>query len=116
MDSQQIALLVGIVVAVVLGVPTARSSAHREPLYGGMLPGLFHYVACCAIAGLPFAVLGTVFTAGLWSAIQVAITFLLVMYTSLFLFAATEHAARAQALAVHDEHGWTEEDARTSGL
>ncbi|MEO1439546.1 MAG: hypothetical protein AAFV33_04030, partial [Chloroflexota bacterium] len=51
-----------------------------------------------------------------WFTLAIAATMIALMYLSAMIFATMERPAREAALAVKAEQGWTEEDARTSGL
>ena len=118
MDEKQVTtILIGLGIALVLGLLTARSSNRREPVYGGPLAHLLHYLG----AGLFVAILPTVLTSAFIMRTGEMIPLLVLgffgaAYVALLLHAIIERPALLRARAQVEDHGWTEEDARNSGL
>ncbi|MXX83354.1 MAG: hypothetical protein F4Y70_07815 [Chloroflexi bacterium] len=126
---RSIALAALVLIALRLGWLVHGRSVVRQPVHGGALSLAFNYLSCaCFVAILPTALMTVlvlhpplVELAGIiWSPLLLAITAL--GLGSLFfavLHALIERAPlkRAQAkLADSESRGWTEQDARTSGL
>lgn len=117
------AILIGLVFGLVAGVFTARASERRDPIYGGAGARALHYLTAAIFTASPIAVIGSLFAmddVGFWArlgtAVLIALTFLVISHVIGVGFAALERPARERALAQQTERGWTEEDARTSGL
>jgi hypothetical protein len=117
MDSELVTVLViSLLFALVFGPATARSANRRQPVHGGALAHLFHTIGAGAfVAVLPGVLTGLIVGAGFVPSFLLAVGFLLLSYVALLAFAVVERpaAARAQAEAAR---GWTEDDARASGL
>jgi hypothetical protein len=113
MDNAVLALLIGLACALGLGYFTARGSARREKIYGGQLALVFHYLGAAAMTGvLPVVLASLILGQGFGLAFPLGVSFLATSFVALLLFAVIERPARAR----HQKHGWTEHDARTSGL
>lgn len=113
MDTPLLALLIGLGFGLVLGYFTARSSARREKIYGGQAAMIFHYIGAAAVTGvLPVVLSSLILGGGFGTAFPLAISFMLTGFLSLVIFAIIEQPARSVQLA----KGWTEQDARTSGM
>lgn len=111
------ALLIGLGFAAVLGVLVARSSNRREKIYGGVVAQVFHYIGGGLFAATPIVVIvSLVLHGGFALAFPMAVGFLAASYAALVLFAIIENPAYKQALAKRVDKGWTEQDARQSGL
>lgn len=116
-EAQTTMLIVGLAFAAVLGPLTARSSNRREKIYGGIGSQVFNLLACMTFVSiLPTVITGLLVGQGILGVIPVALSLALLSYGWLVLFALFEKPARTQALANKQEKGWTEADARTSGL
>jgi len=112
-----IAILVGIAFGLVVGVFTARSSVNRDPIYGDSGARVFHYLTASLSTGAPIAVLPGLFVLeNRWYILAIAAIMVGLMYLCAMIFATMERPARETALAAKVDRGWTEEDARTSGL
>jgi hypothetical protein len=117
-----ITIVIGVVFGLVAGFFVERSSHRRDPVYGGSVARVLHYMSASAVAALPVTVTAVVITspeAGwmrLGYGLLTALGLSAVMYGSAFLFARIERPARDAALARKAQAGWTEEDARSSGL
>jgi hypothetical protein len=118
------AILLGVTFGLVAGIFVQRSSHNRDPIYGGGAARALHYLGASTVSAMPVTVIGVVIAShglgGIWVrlgyALLTALSLSVVMYTSMYLFATIERPAREQALHQKAEAGWTEEDARTSGL
>jgi hypothetical protein len=108
--------LAGIVFGLILGIFTARSSAKRDPIYGGIGSKALHYLMASAITAMPATILALALQAGLVFAILVAVGFAIFLQLMSLVFGAVENPARRVALQAQTDRGWTEEDARASGL
>lgn len=113
MDTPLQALLIGLGFGLVLGGFTARSSARREKIYGGRAALAFHYIGASAVTGvLPVVIASLILGGGFGTAFPLALSFMLTGFLALVIFAVIEQPARSSHLA----KGWTEQDARTSGM
>ncbi len=111
------ALLVGLAFGLVAGYFTARASERREPIYGGAASRAMHYITASLFTGLPIATLLTaILGERWWAAVLTALALLVVVNVSAYIFAMLERPAREQALTQKAQQGYTEADARTSGL
>lgn len=129
MDSNTIGLIVLVLLVLGLGYFVNQHSLNREPVYGGtpsiifnFLTGLF-FVAILPSVCMSILVLhpGHVDVAGItFNPIVLIVVVLAVLsLLSSILFAVVEKAPLEQALAEkakREAEGWTEEDAKTSGL
>lgn len=110
-------IAIGIAIGLVIGTFTARASANRDPIYGGGAAKLLHYITASLATSTAFAVFASFFIVdNRWLSLPIVLIMLVLMYTSATIFATIERPAREQALAQKASQGWTEEDARTSGL
>ncbi len=117
MSALQQALLVGLVFGLGAGYFTARASERREAIYGGQASRIAHYITASLFTGLPIAVLFTaIWVERWWAPLPVALSLLVVVNVSAYIFAVLERPAREQALTQKAQQGYTEADARTSGL
>ena len=61
MSDWLVAIIVGVAFGLVLGVKIARDSNAKQPVQGGPLARVFHYLACAGLTGMvPFIVAGIV--------------------------------------------------------
>ncbi|MBZ0302898.1 MAG: hypothetical protein K8J31_24345 [Anaerolineae bacterium] len=113
MNNTLLALIIGLGFGLVLGYFVARSSARREKIYGGQVAQIFHYIGAAAVTGvLPVVIASLVLRGGFGLAFPLAVSFMVSGFLALILFAIVEQPARSQV----ETRGWTEQDARTSGL
>jgi peptidoglycan/LPS O-acetylase OafA/YrhL len=111
------ALTISLVFGIVVGALTARSSYRREPIYGGVLAHVLHIAGAIAYAAvLPAVLSALILGGGFRTAAPLALALVATSLLALTLFAVVERPVRNQRLNERDESGWTEEDARTSGL
>ncbi|MBC7869452.1 MAG: hypothetical protein H7Y09_01325 [Chitinophagaceae bacterium] len=109
-------LAVSVVFGIIFGPLIARSSSRREKVYGGALAQVFHVIGAGAMVGiLPGVIAGLIFGGGFGTAFPVALGLLATSLFSMVLFAIVEKPARPAPQPTEDR-GWTEEDARKSGL
>lgn len=117
MDAFQKTLLVWVVFAVILGPLLTRSSIRRKPIYGNIVAQLLHFVGATAmVAVVPAIIAALLFGGGFALAFPFALTLVLTSLFSLVLFAIVEKPAAQAHERSQEERGWTEEDARSSGL
>ncbi len=115
MENAPLALGIGLAFALTLGALTARSSNRREPIHGGPLAQLFHYIGAAGVTGtLPVVLASLILGGGFELAFPLAVSFMITCFVSLVIFAAIEQPAKLKV--VDEDQGWTEADARTSGL
>jgi hypothetical protein len=113
MDTPLLAFLIGLGCGLVLGYFTARSSAKREKIYGGQTALIFHYIGAAAVTGvLPVVLASLILGGGFRTAFPLALSFMVTGFLALVVFAIIEQPARSAQLS----KGWTEQDARTSGM
>jgi hypothetical protein len=110
-------LIIWAAFAIVFGPFLTRSSIRRSPVRGGVLAHLFHFIAAtAAVAVVPTIIAALVFGGGFRLAFPLALTLMLTSLFSLVIFAIIEKPAIQTYEASLEDRGWTEEDARTSGL
>lgn len=115
MDQSTIVILVIIVISVLGSFPAVKISTKKEKIYSGTLGKIFHHVGVAAyISVAPAALLGSIFVGPLKLGIPLALTGLALTFVMLLLYALEERSARV-GIDV-DEHSWTQEDAKSSGL
>ena len=116
-ETLQKTLVVWFAFALVLGPLLTRSSIRRSRVHGGIIAHVFHFVGAFSLVGVVPAIFAAlVFGGGFRLAFPLGLTLLLVSMFSLVLFAIVERPALQAYQETHEEKGWTEEDARASGL
>lgn len=130
MDNTDIIAFTGLVIfGLVFGTFTARSSNKREKIRGGQVAEIFNYLACSIMAALTPTILTLVIVIHpTWQQIAgIAVSpFMQLIGVAVLMFAtanlllipyaiAEKPAVDAYQLAKADA-GWTEKDARESGL
>ncbi|MFZ4812895.1 MAG: hypothetical protein ACOYL5_00060 [Phototrophicaceae bacterium] len=116
MPTETVILLAGVVFGLGVGLFTARTSARRDPIYGGAVARFFHYLAASVMTALPLTVIASAAVGGFLRALTVGLGFFVTLWGCALIFAWLERPAREVALARKVDLGWTEQDARTSGL
>ena len=129
MDGKTLGLAALVILALYLGWRVNRHSLKREPVYGGLFAVLFNFLSATFFAAILPTVCMTVLVlhpdmvdiAGVSfnPLILAVVAFSALSLISALLFAAVEKAPRERALheqAQRESQGWTEQDARTSGL
>lgn len=129
MDSKTIGLAALIALALYLGWRVNRHSIQREPIYGGAFSIFFNYLSglffaaifptvCMSVLVLHpdmVEIAGIIFN----PIILIVVIFALLSLLSALLFAIVESAPLERAQkeqAKREAQGWTEQDAKTSGL
>jgi len=105
------------VLGLVLGAGVARSSNSREAILSGSPATLFHYLACCILSVITLTILGSIFFVemSLLSVVLLAVGMIVLALVLIMIYAVFEKPAIDQQVQAEDK-GWTEKDARTSGL
>lgn len=129
MDTSTIATIVLIVLILGLGYVVNQHSMQRAPIHGGPLSVLFNFLSgFFFVAIMPTVCISVLFIhpdlvdiAGItFSPIVLAVFgFAILSLVASVMFAVVEKAPLENALAEQarrDAQGWTEEDAKTSGL
>lgn len=89
MTDWETAMLIGLALGLILGYQISRDSAAKEPVRGGMLAHVFHYLACVTLTSAPvFVISGVILGVGFIWLVLSALG--LVGITALFLLV---HAA-----------------------
>lgn len=116
MDRSQFVILFTLAFAVIASFPAVRSSKRKDKIMGGIMAEVFHHIGVAAYLGLvPAALIGSILVGPFELGIPLAFLCLGLGIVSLVLYAIFEKPARA-ALPKSEDRGWTEQDARTSGL
>ena len=103
--------------AVIFGPLLTRSSIRRNAIHGGMLAHIFHFVgATTLMTVIPTLIAALILGAGGKIAISFAITLAITSSLSMIIFAIAERPALDAYEQAQENRGWTEEDARSSGL
>jgi len=112
-------LVIGVPFAALVGWYIARKSVAKEPIYGGGAARAAHYVGAAGASGgaiyLPFVPILFLLGRNVQWALVLGIASLLIGLGALVVFAFLERPALANHKPQEDR-GWTEEDARKSGL
>jgi ABC-type transport system involved in multi-copper enzyme maturation permease subunit len=115
MSRELVFFCIGLVIALLLGFLTARSSSRREKIHAGLLAEFFHFLGATFLVSILLSVLmNIILHSGFMTAFLWAAGLMLSGFICLLIFAVLENPART----VHKpkEHVWTEKEARTSGL
>lgn len=113
MDRTLLALLIGIACALIFGFFIARRSIREKKIYGGVWAKVFHYIGAAGVGGiLPLVLASLLLGLGFRTAFPLALSFLLVAWGALMLYAVIER--RALAGIKVEAQGWTREDAKKS--
>lgn len=108
-----------VVFGLIVGYFLARQSQRQDPIYGGVPAKALHYLLSSIVPTMPVTILVVIFTREsqkFVGALIAASTLFVLLWGTALLFAAVERPARNAALARKAQLGWTEQDARTSGL
>jgi hypothetical protein len=99
MSNWIIAIIIGEAVGLVIGIKIARDSNTKEPVQGGPLAQVFHYLACAGLTGmLPFIITGLIVGLSFPKLFGTAIGFLLVTAIFLLVHATFERSATPSAV------------------
>lgn len=116
MTAFEIMLVVGLVFGLIFGPLTARSSARREKIHGGIPAKALHLLASGMYVATPPSVLtGVIVGVGLKTLFPLALALIFGSLGILIIYAIIEKPARP-APDIRSDRGWTAEDARKSGL
>lgn len=115
---QTITIVLLVIGGIGLGYTTMRSSKSRVAVHSGMPAELFHWISAGILAMLAPTILSSIFILhiGLLRAVLLAVIMFAVALVSMMAFAYFEQPLIEKAKRQQDDRGWTEEDARTSGL
>lgn len=130
MDTTDLIAIIGLILfGIVMGVFAARSSNQREKLHGNQVARFFHYVACGLLSSIAPSVLVMALIihphwidiAGLAVApivqmLAIALAMMGLALVCLMIFAVLEKPAKEAWQQAQIDRGWTEKDARESGL
>jgi len=113
-DKSTLVIVIIVAISVIGSFPAVNISRKKQKIYSGTLGKIFHHLAVAAYIGVaPAALLGTLIV-GVGFGVPLAFTGLAFAFVMLLLYALEERSARV-GIDV-DEHTWTQEDAKTSGL
>jgi hypothetical protein len=116
MDRTTLALMIVAAAILIFSIPAARRSANKDKIRGGSQASLFHLIGVAAYIGvLPSALCGSILVGPFRLGIPLALGFVALSFAALLGYSYFERPAR-QGLASQEDRGWTEEDARKSGL
>lgn len=94
MNDWLIAILIGAAIGLALGVKIARDSNAKQPVRGGALAGVFHYLACAGLSGmLPFIIAGIIVGLPFLKLFGTAVGFLAATAAFLLVHAGAERAS-----------------------
>jgi uncharacterized protein YneF (UPF0154 family) len=116
MTTEQIVIGLLILFGLIIGYVIARRTEEKSPIHGGTMAWLCNYVASALIVSLPLTVILSIFVLDMRAAqvIIMAIGLITLAFIVLVVYAMFEKPHVKQAL--QEDRGWTEEDARSSGL
>lgn len=105
------------VLGLIFGVSVARSSSSREAVLSGSPATIFHYLASSIMSVFALTVLASVFIVRMhfMELLVLAVGMFVVALVLLMIYAVLEKPA-IDKKAREEDTGWTEQDARTSGL
>lgn len=123
MDSTSIWIIVLVAFALIAGYYVARSAARREAVHGGALGHAANYAASALLIAIAPTVLCSVLVihptfianSTILSAVFIAVVMIVLALLFLLPYAALAKPT-LDKLTQQEDTGWTEEDARTSGL
>lgn len=116
MDRTTLTLLIVAAAILIFTIPLARRSISKDKIRGGSQASLFHLLGVAAYIGvLPSALCGSFLVGPFRLGIPLAIGLLALSFGALVVYGTFERPAR-QAASKEEDRGWTEEDARSSGL
>jgi len=91
MSEWLIAILIGAAIGLALGVKIARDSNAKQPVRGGALAQVFHYLACAGLSGmLPFIITGIIVGLPFLKLFGTAVGFLAITGAFLLIHAGAE--------------------------
>lgn len=109
-------LLIGYGLGTLLAVFVARKSLAAEKIYSGIPAQILHFLGCIGFSSaLPLVLSGFILGLG-FNAVIIALLTFAATFLILIVYAIFEFPARDRGLSKEEDRGWTEADARTSGL
>jgi hypothetical protein len=91
MENWLIAVLIGAALGLLFGIKIARDSNKKQPVHGGVLAQVFHYLACSGLGGmLPFIIAGVIVGLPFLALLGTAVGFLILTGVSLVVYATFE--------------------------
>ena len=118
MRDEFILFAAAILLGLVFGFFTARASHQKDQVRGGGLAQLFHYLAAAAFTTLsltiPMLIVGLVLRVHFTMLLPYLLSLIALMLLFLLGYAALDRRVRSHLKL--EERGWSEHDARTSGL
>lgn len=116
MDNLVLTLIIGYSLGALLGILVMRKALEAEKIYAGPPAAVFQYLACATFSSeIPLLIAGLILGLG-FGVVLVALSTFAVTFLLLVIFALIEYGPRQAALSNREDRGWTETDARTSGL
>jgi fatty acid desaturase len=115
-NQQLIVIGVSLLAAFAFGPWIARVSQRKDKIHGGFPAKFFHLLGAMLFVSLVPGVLTGIILGFGFSVIVPALIIALLAFTCFVLHAAFESQPRKLALSRQVDRGWTEEDARKSGL
>jgi ABC-type Fe3+ transport system permease subunit len=95
-----IAVIIGLAIGLAIGVRIARESNRKQPVTGGPLAKVFHYLACSGLSTmLPFIIAGIVVGLSFLALFGTAIGFLALTGVCLLVYAGFERIAGTPSAA-----------------
>ncbi|MFZ4826853.1 MAG: hypothetical protein ACOYLB_05815 [Phototrophicaceae bacterium] len=107
---------IGCIFGLIAGWFVHQQATTRETIYGGTPTQILHYLASATMTSLPVMVLLVAVARGFVVALLTALSVTVISWVVLLAFAVAEKQPRHLALSKQVDRGWTEQDARTSGL
>jgi hypothetical protein len=100
MSDWLLAVLIGAACGLVIGVKIARDSHQKQPVQGGLLAQVFHYLACAGLTGmLPYIIAGIIVGLPFLKLFGTALGFLAVTAAFLLVYATFENPRGAPPVA-----------------
>lgn len=95
-----IAVIIGLAIGLAIGVRIARESSRKQPITGGLLAKMFHYLACAGLSTmLPFIIVGIIAGLSFLALFGTAVGFLAVTGLCLLIYAGFERATGTPSAA-----------------
>jgi hypothetical protein len=102
MQDWMIAVGIGLLIGLAIGIKIARDSHKKQPVLGGVPAQIFHYLACSGISSvLPFIITGLIVGLGFLSLFSTAVGLLALTALCLLVDALIERTATKTPTAAH---------------
>lgn len=117
-NTEIIAVIALTAFGLIFGVLTARGSNRRDPIHSGPPGQVLHYLACSVVSAITPTILVSLFVlhVGFIRAVLIAVLMFAAALLLLMGYAAVERPAKQAYEREQANKGWTEADARASGL